>query len=237
MPQYVYDNTDDEITHFMFLNAYLEARGGEPVDLEPFRTLPSSKATGTQQMPRLTNLMQLTLDTSWWTRYRSRTANPDLGRRSSGGSRPVRRQYPAIPRSDADLKPDKHLQAIANTSGLHFATIEQGGTSLYASLAQSQRSDVLRVSLSIGPAEMMHFQTWSEVWLGHDEASRGALVRRALRANGGTASTGAHMTRQESVPCVTSQRHSRRWDPRPGIYDRDPWCGGGAGASSSARRR
>jgi hypothetical protein len=50
MAQYVHDNTDDEITHFVFLNAYLEARGGEPVDLEPFRTLPSSQATGAQQM-------------------------------------------------------------------------------------------------------------------------------------------------------------------------------------------
>ena len=51
MAQYVHDNTDDEITHFVFLNAYLESRGGEPVDLEPFRTLPSSTAKGAQQIP------------------------------------------------------------------------------------------------------------------------------------------------------------------------------------------
>ena len=50
MAQYIHDNTDDEFTHFTFLNAYLESRGGEPVDLEPFRTLPSSKATGAQQI-------------------------------------------------------------------------------------------------------------------------------------------------------------------------------------------
>jgi hypothetical protein len=79
MAQHVHDNTDDEITHFVFLNAHLEARGGEPVDFEPFRTPPSSQATGAQEIPRLTNLMQLTVDTSWWTRYRSSTGNPDLG--------------------------------------------------------------------------------------------------------------------------------------------------------------
>ena len=142
MAQYVHDNTDDEFTHFTFLNAYLEARGGEPVDLEPFRTLPSSTATGAQQMPRLTNLMQLTVDTSWWTRYRSSTENPDLGDTFPQAVPDLfAGQFPAIPRSDADLTPADHLQAIANTAGFHFATIEQGGTSLYPSLAQTgQRS-------------------------------------------------------------------------------------------------
>src|SRR5215831_7631393 len=70
MAQYIHDNTDDEFTHFTFLNAYLAARGGHPVDLSPFRTLSGSRATGAQSIPRLTNLMQLTVDTSWWTRYR-----------------------------------------------------------------------------------------------------------------------------------------------------------------------
>src|SRR5215471_15245788 len=61
MAQYVHDNTEDEFTHFMFLNAYLEARGGRPVDLEPFRTLPGSQADGAQKsVKRLTNLMRLT---------------------------------------------------------------------------------------------------------------------------------------------------------------------------------
>jgi hypothetical protein len=164
MAQYVHDNTDDEITHFMFLNAYLEARGGEPVDLEPFRTLPSSKATGAQQIPRLTNLMQLTVDTSWWTRYRSSTGNPDLGDTFPQAVPDLfAGEFPAIPRSDADLMPADHLQAIANTAGFHFATIEQGGSSLYPSLAQrASDPEVLRVLLSIGPTETMHFQTWSD---------------------------------------------------------------------------
>lgn len=164
MPQYVHDNTDDEFTHFEFLNAYLTARGGRPVSLEPFRKLPSSTATGAQQIKRLTNLMQLTVDTSWWTRYRSSNANPDLGNTfAQAVPGLVKGQFPAIPRSNADLTPSKHLQAIANTAGFHFATIEQGGSSLYPSLAQRVTDpEVLRILLSIGPTETMHFQTWSD---------------------------------------------------------------------------
>jgi hypothetical protein len=164
MAQYIHDNTDDEFTHFTFLNAYLAARGGRPVDLSPFRTLPSSRATGAQNIPRLTNLMQLTVDTSWWTRYRSDNKNPDFGDTFPQAVPGLfAGQFPAIPRSNADLSPKNHLQAIANTAGFHFATIEQGGTSLYPSLAQRAHDpEVLRVLLSIGPTEAMHFQTWSD---------------------------------------------------------------------------
>src|SRR2546429_9416815 len=79
MAQYIHDNTDDEFTHQNFLNAYLASKGASTVNLEPFRTLPGSTATGSSGKLRLTNLTQLTLDTSWWTRYRSSTKNPDLG--------------------------------------------------------------------------------------------------------------------------------------------------------------
>jgi hypothetical protein len=164
MPQYIHDNTEDEFTHFTFLNAYLESRGAKAVDLKEFATLPSSKATGAQQIGRLTNLMELTVDTSWWTRYRSHTKNPDLGD-SFAQAVPglAKGEFPAIPRSDKDLKPEEHLQAIANTAGFHFATIEQGGTSLYPALAQRTRdAEALRVVLSIGPTEAMHFQTWQD---------------------------------------------------------------------------
>jgi hypothetical protein len=166
MAQYIHDNTDDEFTHFTFLNAYLKSRGGRPVNLEPFRKLPSSKATGAQRIKRLTNLMELTVDTTWWTRYRSSNKNPDFGDTFPPAVPGLLKgRFPAIPRSDADLKPAKHLQAIANTAGFHFATIEQGGTSLYPSLAQrASDPEVLRVLLSIGPTETMHFQTW------HDKA-------------------------------------------------------------------
>ena len=36
MPQYIHDNTDDEISHASFLGNYLESKGAEPVDLSHF---------------------------------------------------------------------------------------------------------------------------------------------------------------------------------------------------------
>jgi hypothetical protein len=165
MAQYIHDNTEDEFTHFTFINAYLVSRGGQPVNLDQFRTLRGSTATGAKHgAKRLTNLMELTVDTTWWTRYRSRSGNPDLG----DSFRPavpglLKGKFPAIPRSDHDLRSKRHLQAIANTAGFHFATIEQGGTSLYPSLAQRVSDpEVLQILLSIGPTETMHFQTWSD---------------------------------------------------------------------------
>jgi hypothetical protein len=164
MSQYIHDNTEDEFTHFTFINAYLASKGADQVNLDQFRTLPSSQATGAQQIGRLTNLMQLTVDTSWWTRYRSRTKNPDFGDTFAQAIPGLSNgQFPAIPRSDADLSPKDHLQAIANTAGFHFAFIEQGGTSLYPSLAQRvSNREVLRILLSIGPTETQHFQTWQD---------------------------------------------------------------------------
>src|SRR3954449_4640696 len=166
MSQHIHDNTDDEISHAAFINAYLTAHGAEPVNLNKFRKLPSSKATGAQQIGRLTNLMELTVDTSFWTRYRSDSRNPDFGETFPQAVPGLAAgQHPAIPRDDDDLAPPDHLQAIANTAGFHFAFIEQGGTSLYAQLAQRvTHSEVLRILLSIGPTEAMHFQTW------HDKA-------------------------------------------------------------------
>lgn len=164
MPQYIHDNTEDELTHEVFINAYLASKGAQTVDLDAFRTLPSSKATGAQQVGRLTNLMQLSVDTSWWTRYRSRNKNPDFGDTFPQAVPSLAvGQHPAIPRSDDDLTPGDHIQAIANTAGFHFGTIEQGGTSLYPSLAQRvTHHEVLRIVLSIGPTEAMHFQTWQD---------------------------------------------------------------------------
>jgi hypothetical protein len=179
MSQYIHDNTEDEMSHFAFINAYLTSLGADPVNLDKFRTLPSSKATGAQHIGRLTNLMQLTVDTSWWTRYRSRTQNPDLGGTFAQAIPGLSKgKFPAIPRDDADLegstdtKPSTHLQAIANTAGFHFAFIEQGGTSLYPSLAQRvTHPEVLRILLSIGPTETAHFQTW------HDKAGNAPALK------------------------------------------------------------
>src|SRR5437868_208841 len=166
MAQYIHDNTEDELTHEVFINAYLDSKGAETVNLDQFRTLPSSKATGAQQIGRLTNLMQLTVDTSWWTRYRSCIKNLDFGDTFDHSLPSLNKgQHPAIPRDDDDLTPKDHIQASANTAGFHFGTIEQGGTSLYPQLAQRvTHPEVLRIVLSIGPTETMHFQVW------HDKA-------------------------------------------------------------------
>jgi hypothetical protein len=189
MSQYIHDNTEDEFSHMAFINAYLASKGAQPVNLDKFRTLPSSKATGAQQIGRLTNLMQLTVDTSWWTRYRSRTQNPDLGGTFAQAIPGLSKgQFPAIPRNDGDLAPANHIQAIASTAGFHFGYIEQGGSSLYPTLAQGVTNlEVLRILLSIGPTETAHFQTW------HDKAGNApaltdptnGLVFPDLNASGG----------------------------------------------------
>jgi Ferritin-like domain len=166
MAQYVHDNTDDEFTHQNFLNAYLESKGAEPVSLEAFRTLKGSKAGGSSGKLRLTNLMELTVDTSWYTRYRSSNHNPDLDPHFTFPQAvPTLAvgKHTAIPRTDADTTDGNFLQAIANTAGFHFATIEQGGNSLYPAMAQRASSvEVLRILISIGPTETMHFQTWAD---------------------------------------------------------------------------
>jgi hypothetical protein len=168
-PQYIHDTADDEISHQNFLNAYLIANGSEAVDMEPFRMLPGSTATGSSGKLRLTNLMQLTVDSSWWTRYRSSTNNPDLNPTTFEQAVPDLHngQFTAIPRTDADLRGREHVQAIANTAAFHIPTVEQGGGSLRLSMALKATSvEVLRLLISMGPIELMHFQTWSET-AGH----------------------------------------------------------------------
>lgn len=174
MPQYISDNTDDELSHEAWLSNYLKSKGASVVDMTPFKTLAPSKVTGVPQDGRLTNLTQLTVDTSWWTRYRSDSLNPDFGDTFPQAVPTLNvGRHTAIPRTDADLVADpstptgisNHTQAIANTAGFHFAAIEQGGSSLYPALAQRVTSvEVLRILLSIGPTETSHFQTW------HDKA-------------------------------------------------------------------
>jgi hypothetical protein len=170
MGDYIHDNTDDEITHHRFLNAYLVSKGAAPANLGGFRTLMGSTATGVNPNrvgKRLTNLTQLTLDTSWWTRYRDDAHNPDLDPNHvfpQAVPSLHTGQHTAIPRTDADTSHPNFLQAIANTAAFHFPTIEQGGNSLYPSMAQRATSvEVLRILISIGPTETMHFQTWSDV--------------------------------------------------------------------------
>jgi Ferritin-like domain len=172
MPQYITDNTDDELSHAAFLKAFLMSRGEAPVDLKPFRILPGSQATGARQIKRITNLMNLNVDLSWYTRYRS-GKNPDLGAAFKGPF--VITNQPAIPLNDTDTPPStnptipitgrdaERIQAIANTAGFHFAFIEQGGASLYPTLAfKATDPTVLRILVSIGGVEIDHFGLWHD---------------------------------------------------------------------------
>jgi hypothetical protein len=198
MAQYIHDNTDDEISHHRFLNNYLASKGAKTIDLRKnFATLPSSKADGARNIKRLTNLTQLTIDTSFWSRYRSIT-NPDFDPNApfvqAVPSLNVK-QHTAIPRTNADTANSTitnnlpqsiatHLQAIAFTAGFHFAFIEQGGSSLYPTLAQKVTNlEVLRVLLSIGPSETMHFQTWQ------DKAGNALPISDTDNGPGGTGAT------------------------------------------------
>jgi hypothetical protein len=124
---------------------------------------------------RLTNLRKLDVDTSWYVRYRSAT-NPDLG--ATFAQAVTIQNQPAIPLNDSDTPPSQQqpdspngtpsqlrMQAIANSAGFHFAFIEQGGSSLYTTLAlQVSDPEVLRIVVSIGGVEVDHFSLW------HDKA-------------------------------------------------------------------
>ena len=159
-PQYITSNTLDEVSHASFLNAYLESRGAEPVNFDQFRTLAGSTATGSTGIGRLTNLMHLNVDTSWYVRYRS-TTNPDFG--ATFPQAITLQNVSAIPVNDADLNNSNpnHMQAVANTAGFHFGYIEQGGSSLYATMSQKVSDpEVLEITLGIGGDEIAHFLEW-----------------------------------------------------------------------------
>ena len=150
--RYVCDDRDDERSHAAFINSFLVAIGEDPVDLDPFRTLPSVDAQGAEDRGRLTNLTNLSVDTSWFLRYRS-PENPDFGA-----------QFPqfveitnqsTIPTGFVSAR---RAQEIAHAAAFHFAAIEQGGSSLYCSLIPKASSlEVLRVLAAIGPTEVYHF--------------------------------------------------------------------------------
>src|ERR1700683_4044589 len=157
-PQYITSNTLDEVSHATFLNAYLQSKGAEPVNLDKFRTLQGSKATGAANIGRLTNLMHLNVDTSWFIRYRS-TTNPDFGATFPQAINITNRT--AIPITNADFENTNHVQVIANTAAFHFGYIEQGGSSLYQALSQkASHREVLKITLGIGGDEVAHFLEW-----------------------------------------------------------------------------
>jgi hypothetical protein len=166
-PQYITSNTLDEVSHATFLNAYLESKGADPVNFDEFRVLQGSQATGAQDIGRLTNLMHLNVDTSWFIRYRSAT-NPDFG--ATFPQALTLKDVTAIPVTDADfgavnpkfnVPGNAHIQAIANVAAFHFGMIEQGGSSLYAAMSQKVKDPaVLQITLGIGGDEIAHFLEW-----------------------------------------------------------------------------
>jgi hypothetical protein len=220
MPQYILDNTDDEFSHEVWLKNYLASKGADIVELHRFANLAPSQVTGVPNIGRITNLTQLSVDTSWWTRYRSDNKNPDLGDSFENAIPSLAvGQHTAIPRTNADLIADPgqesgvgiHTQAIAFTAGFHFATIEQGGSSLYPSLAQRVTDvEVLRVLLSIGPTETMHFQTWQD--------KAGNITQITDTDSGFPGSTGATVT----FPDLNSGKDPNdagQTSPDPGVAD------------------
>jgi hypothetical protein len=157
-PQYITSNTLDELSHANFLNAYLESKGADSVDLSEFAHLTGSSATGSLGLGRLTNLMHLNVDTSWFIRYRSAT-NPDFG--ATFPQAITIKNRTAIPRSDNDFDGANHIQVIANTAAFHFGMIEQGGSSLYQALGRKATSlEVLKITQAIGGDETAHFLEW-----------------------------------------------------------------------------
>jgi hypothetical protein len=159
MPSYVTQNTADEFSHQDFLNAFLIKMGKRPVSLERFRTL-SGSPVAPIQTGRLTNLMHLNVDTSWYLRYRS-SGNPDFG--DTFGQVVNILDRPAIPTQDQSLYTANQIQAIANTAAFHFAMMEQGGASLYDALSLKCSSLLaLRIVTSIEGSEVAHFEIWHD---------------------------------------------------------------------------
>jgi hypothetical protein len=152
-PTHAAQTASDEGSHASFINAYLKSVGAEPVNLDAFRTIASPTVTGANAKGNLTNLTKLTVDTSWYNRYRSET-NIDLG--ATFPQLVNLSRIPTVPTSNN--MSDAEAQAIANSAFFHFCAIEQGGSSLYCSLMTQVTSlEVLEILASIGPTEFYHF--------------------------------------------------------------------------------
>lgn len=154
--RYICDDRDDERSHAAFINSFLKSIGEEPINLDPFRTLPGVQVQGSEGRGRLTNLTALNVDTSWYNRYRS-AENPDFG--AQIGQVATITNRPTIPTSDSLSSGE--MQTIAHSAAFHFAAIEQGGSSLYVNLLNRVRSpQAIHILASIGPTEVYHFATF-----------------------------------------------------------------------------
>ena len=153
LPEYITGDRDDENSHANLINGYLVAMGETAVNLDAFRTLPSVPVRGVAQIGRLTSLTNLTVDTSWYARYRG-AGNPDFG--DTFPQLVTITDRPTVPENDRLSQ--VALRSIAQTAAFHFAAIEQGGASLYLSLLPKvTHLDVVSILGAIGPTEFYHF--------------------------------------------------------------------------------
>src|SRR5260370_23993723 len=153
LPEYICGVLEDERSHATFINAFLVAAGKTPINLDPFRTLPSVPVEGAKNFGRLTNLKNLTVDTSYYQRYRQ-AGNPDFGDAFAQIANIV--NQPTVPTSES-IGGDE-LRSIAQTAAFHFASIQQGGSSLYNSfITKVPNLHVVAILASIGPMEVYHF--------------------------------------------------------------------------------
>lgn len=173
---YICDDRDNEQSHADFINAYLVSIGEQPVNLDPFRTLPSSHAPGAQQIGRLTSLRSLNVDTSWYRRYRT-DSNPDFG--DTPPQIATIGNQPTIP---FDRETGHDIDVIAESAVFHFCAIEQGGASLYSSfLSKVSSLDVLSIVASIGPVEFYQFGTFQTSLQGIRAIQKGGTIIPNLR--------------------------------------------------------
>jgi hypothetical protein len=182
----------------------LESKGADTVNFDEFRTLKGSQATGSTGRGRLTNLMHLNVDTSWFIRNRSAT-NPDFD--ATFPQALTITNHTAIPIADADLCDPNHIQVIANIAAFHFGYIEQGGSSLYPALGRKVSSlEVLKITQGIGGEEIAHFlewadfcRQWSATYCRSSNEPANLSQRSAARTVGGARNRADHTAPRESL--------------------------------------
>jgi len=127
-----------KLTHEVFHQRVSRIKGADTVNLDIFPHM-------AQVMPRPqahSKIGRLRTSCNYGghdlgTRYRSRHARTRISWiRCIQPSPVLRLAHPQSPEAMPTLTPSDHIQALAQTPpGFHFATIDQGGTSLYPSLA------------------------------------------------------------------------------------------------------
>jgi hypothetical protein len=159
--RYINDDRDDERSHHLLINAVLQRIGQRRgrnlvVNLDPFKVIPPPNVSGIAPSPRITNLKNLNVDTSWFNRYRS-PQNPDLPPAPGATAQLVN----IVGRATVPLSNNQsanEIQLAAHCAAFHFAAIEQGGASLYNGLIDAVISPVARaIVAAIGPTELYHF--------------------------------------------------------------------------------